>query len=1483
MIMNKRLFTLLACALIGGLQAFSCAKSVEEEAPEEQRPQPSGDFASVEAYIVQPTKAGETKTNYTLEGNQAIFHWVDNLDHIDVTVTKGTTLSSVAFTKMPDEGDNINFFRDGQISGQATMDDMDGYVLSDWAFYPSRVSPEAQDGDFKADWSYEGGDFKLDLPVSMRFPMQKPLAVVPMLGKRDADGKYAFDQMTGVLAVPVNNLPDDADFISITSEGMALAGCFTLMEAGGVKYIAARAPQSDAEKTLTLRFSGLSGNQVFYFPVAVGEIPAGMVLTVGNSAKPEEWMIKANKKATTITRGNIVKTPALEFTPRDLHWEAYGTGTYKDDFIWNGLGWGSTYVPVTIERSQLYPEKFRINNPYTVACTQFSYTPYTAGITPDSYFVFNVSEDGTVTYSSFKTGVEEKTSGGKSMQLNISGNNNNVVSRLASGEILEIQMGALFTDVNNPGYYYTRSNPAVLHLLFDAEESWESIGTCTFIDHFIWPYENLTEPVERTIYQYSHNANRFRIAKPYPASDADEWFDFDVSTPSAVTSVNYYTGTTVIDDGNPDVSWKAVVWNGAYNYNYSNVISTQTNGLPLEVQIGPCYRDSEGIFDTYTDWSDPVKYYYEIGRDQQAYAPNIDIIFPHVEETWTSLGIGRYMDEWFWTNNSFAPYDVEVEVWRSDLDANRYRVANPYTVANTAFKRAAIAGADDYLYLSIDPETGLVMYETLKTGMDRSGSSNRNLAAAHPTTWNAMKGASIDASTTKVVSGTNAAPEEIQMGGVYYDYNDDTHYYTNNTGLKHLWFPGAYNAGETWSDYCEGTYQDDLYDLKINGNGSSSTNRLNTVAVTIQQSSTNPKRFRIANPYRDNLPSAVLVATYDEYLYFQYGSSNNYIYFEPFRPGVRFDASPKELGIVHPVTLNLTGHSPVNPNVMSASQVLETTTTGNPKQVRIGAFYYDIATPNYGYNYPRHNNQYNNQTIIINFGSADKAVVTAYEVPTKSAFHNPVASLSLPSGTLERLVVKISGVGMSQVTGLRLWQDNIGGWMNSDYVAPDSEGVVTMESFSNPTISGGIDLNFWFTGNVVGTSFRFDVQEVVVDGVSLPIVQDKTIPHLGGVVVNTGGDKVSIRGYGGIAEEEVASFRIPALVTSNSGTLIAAYDIRYDSSRDLVADIDVGVKRSTDGGKTWSDIILAMDMGTYGFDVTDADSWKNAQKQNGIGDPCLLVDENTGRIFCFAVWANGHLDDSDNRSLAFAGKGFEIADTPQFIMVYSDDDGETWSAPINITRQIKKYDWRMTFQGPGRGITMKDGTLVIPMQRQEGEEKNMHSLYPLNSGIAYSTDHGETWRTHNFAYPITSECAVAEIEPGKLLLTMRDETDSHYRREYVTTDMGRNWSPYEHNGQMWDSTTEASILKVDADKNSLGQELLIFSSPQGRTGWRNHMTIQLSLDKGLTWPYSLLVDAGASLGYSCLTMVDESTVGILYESSRGNIYFQAIPLTDIVK
>lgn len=1469
--MRKSIYFILASLAI----ASACTQQ------EMDQPDPTPAYPSTS--ILARIDNGETKTAYTIDEGQkkAIFSWA-NADQIDGIIRMGSGSSAyytgVRFVSQS-AGTDAEFL-DGQISGDRTVAELKAQdpdaVFTDWALYPSAKSTEALEGGYKLNWTISGSSITADLPSQMVPPAGNPLAVVPLIGRKDAGGVYVFTPLTAVLAVPVENLPDDADFIRLTSADAALSGGFTFALDGGA--ISQSNVSSANTAGMTLHFSNLAGNQTFYFPLPAGEIPAGLTLTVGNSSDPDACMTISTKKALTMKTGVITRTPALVFTPVDQQWTAVGAGLFKDDFLWQQLGMdASAWVDVTIEQSGLHPEKFRINSPYVVAAALKSYTLDAAA---EDYFIFSIADDGSVTYPTFKTGVNDSL--GAPMMLTYSSNYPASVVQTSAADnlFLEIQFGSVFTiyDITqDPTHKWSRAN--VLHLKRDVAESWTSLGNCQFIDNYIWSFAGVSGFVERDIQQNSHNPKRFRIQKPYPADDADSWFVFDVSTPTAVTSEDYYTGTTVKDDGS-DTYWKAVVKNGAYNYDYCNVMSTQSNGLPLEVQIGPCYRDSEGLFYNNTDWSDPAKYYYEVGKDNASSAPCILIVFPHPTETWTSLGTGHYMDEWLWKANGFAPYDVEVEVWRSSLDANRYRVTNPYPVANTAFKRtAATTAADEYMYLQVDPSTGYVTFGSVITGMTRGTTTekDKNFAIADAATWEAIKtsGSAISASDSKVIAGSNTAPEKIQLYSVYYDSAAVSYFYTNSTLHKYLWFPGFYHENETWINYCEGTYVDGTYDGAING-----SDAIGTVDVTIQQSSLDPKRFRVANPYRANVASEYLCSSglYDEYLYFNCGSVNDYVYSEPFRPGVKMNPNVNasyELGIYHPVTSNLMGWSQGG-NDFAQSSILSKNGDGTPSKIRLGLHYFDIAGPNPGYCYTRQGNaRPDSERIIITFGSTDKAIVTPYQQPLKAEFHNPVAKISLPSGTLEKLVVKITGIDLSIVTGLRLY---MGGWMDAAYVAPDSDGVVTMTSFTNPTVSGDIDLNFWITGNPMGSGVHFIVQQVVVDGVSLPIQQEDVV-HLGGIVVNTGGDTELIRGE----DLTVTSFRIPALVTSTAGTLIAAYDVRYDGSGDLQNDIDVGVKRSTDGGKTWSNLIIAMDMGLTGYEdqvAAGTMTEKQARQNNGIGDPCLLVDENTGRLFCFAVWAHGHKSDGDSRCLAWATTGFDIASTPQFMMVYSDDDGITWSEPINITQQIKKYDWRMTFQGPGRGITMKDGTLVIPIQHQEGDSKNMHGLYPLNSGIAYSTDHGLTWHAHNFAHTITSESAVAEIEPGVLLLTMRDETDSHYRRNFITTDLGRTWTEHSSNGKWLDSTCEASLLHVNAADNSLGKDLLLFSNPHNTV--RSKMTIHASLDKGGSFAGSLMVDSGGSLGYSCLTMVDPATVGILYESSRGNIFFQAVPLVDIV-
>jgi sialidase-1 len=238
-----------------------------------------------------------------------------------------------------------------------------------------------------------------------------------------------------------------------------------------------------------------------------------------------------------------------------------------------------------------------------------------------------------------------------------------------------------------------------------------------------------------------------------------------------------------------------------------------------------------------------------------------------------------------------------------------------------------------------------------------------------------------------------------------------------------------------------------------------------------------------------------------------------------------------------------------------------------------------------------------------------------------------------------------------------------------------------------------------------------------------------------------------------------------------------------------------------------------------------------------------------------------------------AGPGFEPAETPQLLMTRSSDDGRTWSAPVNLTRQVKQPQWLFTFQAPGRGITMADGTLVVPFQHQEPDRTPA-------AGIMYSRDHGVTWTVSADAKSNTTESQVAEIEPGVLLLSIRDNRGTG-RALYVTRDMGRSWTPHAADGQLPDPVCMASLLHVPAAGNCLGRDILLFANPADEKERRN-LTLRISFDGGVTWPGSVLVDAGDSWGYSCLTMVDPETVGILYEGSQAHITFQAIPLRALI-
>lgn len=332
------------------------------------------------------------------------------------------------------------------------------------------------------------------------------------------------------------------------------------------------------------------------------------------------------------------------------------------------------------------------------------------------------------------------------------------------------------------------------------------------------------------------------------------------------------------------------------------------------------------------------------------------------------------------------------------------------------------------------------------------------------------------------------------------------------------------------------------------------------------------------------------------------------------------------------------------------------------------------------------------------------------------------------------------------------------------------------------------------------------------------------------------------------------SVRIPALAVSNNGTVIAAMDARVDGSYDLgggTNNIQIAMTRSTNGGATFSrPKIIA----------------KAPTTSQGYGDPSLLVDRVTGKIFCFFTYSPkpgvGYFSSTPGDTSATSTTNTHIR------YITSTDNGATWSAPVDLNPHVRDPEWAGMFASSGHGVQLASGRLVQPIVYREGNVSHASNIY--------SDDHGATWHNGTTAAAGVNESKAVQRSTGRIAQNLRSDGDGN--RWYatapdVTAPFGAAW-----NSGLIDprcNSDEISYLPPTAGTPSL-TDIALHSNNAATS--RTDLTVRVSRDDGASWPHDALLKPGTA-GYSTMAVLADGSIGNLYEiGDTGGIIFTRFTL-----
>ena len=310
------------------------------------------------------------------------------------------------------------------------------------------------------------------------------------------------------------------------------------------------------------------------------------------------------------------------------------------------------------------------------------------------------------------------------------------------------------------------------------------------------------------------------------------------------------------------------------------------------------------------------------------------------------------------------------------------------------------------------------------------------------------------------------------------------------------------------------------------------------------------------------------------------------------------------------------------------------------------------------------------------------------------------------------------------------------------------------------------------------------------------------------------------------------TFRIPAIIRTQKGTLLAFAEGRKNSSSDT-GDIDLVIKCSEDNGKTWSELSVIWDDGV-----------------NVCGNPAPVVDRQSGNVFLLSTWNLG--SDHESEIISETSK-----DTRRVFVLISTDDGRTWSDAREITASTKLSNWTWYATGPCHGIQINNGKykdrLIVPCDHIESGTNKYFSH------IIYSDDHGKTWKIGGTTQQDqVNECSVAELPAGRLMLNMRNyDRTQKTRKVSVSDDGGKTWSGIYSDPVLIEPICQGSLLSTEPDCKKL-----LFMNPADENS-RKNMTLRLSTDEGRNWT-SKVIFPGPS-AYSDIVILATGNIGCLME------------------